>query len=347
MGNTVLGQLVGAAVVASVLAASAASADVFNMPGGEKSLELLPVGDAGNLADARQGHYGAVPYAYAIGKWEVTNGQYRAFLNAVARTDTHGLYCATGYFGDGGMGGPYGGISRNGASGDYAYTPKDGDAAWDSKPVNFVSWFNCLRFVNWLHNGQPSAPQGPSTTEDGAYDLSLGLSAARKPGARFALPNADEWYKSAYYKGDSPDAGYWEYATRHDEVPNNHSPASDTGNSANYYDQGHAVGGPYYTSDVGAYARSLGPYGTLDQNGNIMEWTETASSASSGQYWAFGGAWLFGANYLGATDPAGDADPTVEVNYLGFRVVQVPEPATAAVLGLVAAALIARRPGRK
>ena len=31
-------------------------------------------------------------YAYNIGTYEVTTGQYVAFLNAVAATDTYGLY---------------------------------------------------------------------------------------------------------------------------------------------------------------------------------------------------------------------------------------------------------------
>ena len=37
-------------------------------------------------------NFGAVGYAYSIGKYEVTVGQYTAFLNAVAATDTYGLY---------------------------------------------------------------------------------------------------------------------------------------------------------------------------------------------------------------------------------------------------------------
>ena len=36
----------------------------------------------------------AVSYAYNIGEYEVTAGQYTAFLNAVAKTDTNGLYNA-------------------------------------------------------------------------------------------------------------------------------------------------------------------------------------------------------------------------------------------------------------
>ena len=55
-------------------------------------IELTPVGNPGNAPDA--GGYGDVDYAYHIGKYEVTAGQYTQFLNAVARTDTYGLYNA-------------------------------------------------------------------------------------------------------------------------------------------------------------------------------------------------------------------------------------------------------------
>ncbi len=41
-------------------------------------------------------------------------------------------------------------------------------------PVNFVSFWDGLRFANWLHNGQPTGAQGNSTTEDGAYTLTAG-----------------------------------------------------------------------------------------------------------------------------------------------------------------------------
>ena len=55
-------------------------------------IDLVPVGDPGNVADPATG-YGAVPYSYQIGKYDVTTSQYAAFLNAVATTsDAYGLY---------------------------------------------------------------------------------------------------------------------------------------------------------------------------------------------------------------------------------------------------------------
>ena len=58
----------------------------------EIKIDYVTVGNPGNLTDAITRHYGEVDHVYAIGKYEVTAGQYTAFLNAVAKTDTYGLY---------------------------------------------------------------------------------------------------------------------------------------------------------------------------------------------------------------------------------------------------------------
>jgi len=166
-----------------VLAAGSAQADVFNMGGtrdtttgtwtGAASLEFVTVGDPGNAADTQvmttdgTTGYGSVPYVYQIGKYDVTAGQYTAFLNAVAKTDPYGLY-------DSGMAkvgsylqnGTYGcGIVRSGSSGGYAYTVA---TAYQNFPVNYVSWGDATRFCNWLQNGQPVGPESDGTTENGA-----------------------------------------------------------------------------------------------------------------------------------------------------------------------------------
>jgi hypothetical protein len=93
-------------VVLPSMTASVAQAqvsNVFNMGGtrdpttgtwtGQASLEFVPVGNPGNSADTATGSlYGSVPYNYQMGKYDVTVGQYCQFLNAVAKTDTYGLY---------------------------------------------------------------------------------------------------------------------------------------------------------------------------------------------------------------------------------------------------------------
>ena len=82
------------AVAAVALACvSGAQADIV--------MDWVPVGNAGNageLSGAGAGGsgpdavVGGVAARYNIGKYEVTAGQYTAFLNAVAATDTYGLY---------------------------------------------------------------------------------------------------------------------------------------------------------------------------------------------------------------------------------------------------------------
>ena len=60
------------------------------------TISTVPVGNVGNANDPATGNlYGGVGYAYNIGTTEVTVGQYTAFLNAVATTDTYGLYNAS------------------------------------------------------------------------------------------------------------------------------------------------------------------------------------------------------------------------------------------------------------
>ena len=80
---------------------------------------MVPVGNAGNVADPATGNlYGAVAYNYSIGKYDVTLGQYTAFLNAVAKTDTYGLY--NSYMGVRTT--IHSGISQSGSPGSYSAT---------------------------------------------------------------------------------------------------------------------------------------------------------------------------------------------------------------------------------
>ena len=145
---------IAATLVVHLLAlacAPLASADVFNMPGGLKSLSFVAIGDAGNAHDpATGGVFGGVADNYAIGKFDVTTAQYAQFLNAVAATDTYELYSPSmgTYFGSSG-------VSRSGSSGSYSYSViGNGDT-----PIFDVSWGDAARFVNWIENqGNRTSP---------------------------------------------------------------------------------------------------------------------------------------------------------------------------------------------
>src|SRR5262245_8362494 len=94
---------------ASVLLAGALSARAVN-------IELVTVGNPGNAGTpAVPSARVRVDYVYGIGKYEVTVGQYAEFLNAVAATDTYGLYHDA-------MALPsVSAIARAGASGSFSY----------------------------------------------------------------------------------------------------------------------------------------------------------------------------------------------------------------------------------
>ena len=324
--------------VVLLLAASGAQATI--------TIDMVTVGDPGNAADARfnlepQYHhtagYGAVGYAYNIGKYEVTAGQYTAFLNAVAATDTYDLYNTDMWNSTVSQG-----IARSGGgtAGDpYTYSVTDPFA---NRPVSIVSWGDAARFANWLANGQPTGAQNASTTEDGAYYLNGATSnedlmavLTHKAGALYWIPTEDEWYKAAYYKGGGLNAGYWNYPTSSIAAPGQ-DPADLSGNNANY-------GGMdlYGTTKVGEFQNSKSAYGTFDQGGNVWEWDEDIFGPYDSNGNVLSNAWrgLRGGSYQDTTAMLNaayrnDNVPTLERMAIGFRVASpVPEPLTCLLFG--------------
>lgn len=329
--------------------AAIARGDVFHLSGGLVSVEFVRVGDAGNPADAATGT-GAVAYAYDIGRYEVTIGQYAEFLNAVAADDTYGMYHAF-------MGSHENikGIIRDGSPGTYHYSLTGSP----NRPIAYATWGDAARFCNWLQNGQPSGAQNAGTTEDGSYFLngantnSSLTTIPRKAGARFVLPTTDEWYKAAYYD-PTPGAGggdsYWGYPVRSDAVPFSAMPpgsaapiASRAANFrrddqlANGFNDGFAVtgtpvysAGVNYLTDVGAYASAASYYGAFDMAGGVAEWTEGVLASVIREF--RGGSWNGTEFSFRATVRGGDgpALPSLEV---GFRVVDLSASLPCALIG--------------
>jgi formylglycine-generating enzyme required for sulfatase activity len=203
------------------------------------------------------------------------------------------------------------------------------------KPVNYVSWFDAARVSNWLVNGAT----GTSSTETGAYTLSGGQTTGTAPavnsGATFYVPTEDQWYKAAYFKGGSTNAGYWNYATQSDSAPTavtsgttGIGSSGSTGNFANYNNAADWNGQDGNVTTAGTNG-GASAYGAFDMSGNLFEWNDLTGAAGSSRGLR-GGGWNYDAFFLSSSGRAPNA-PSFEISDVGFRLaspVAVPEPST-------------------
>jgi sulfatase modifying factor 1 len=318
-------------------------------------IQTVPVGSPGNAPDTRvmttdgTSGYGAVPYNYRIGTYDVTIAQYAEFLNAKASVaDPYGLWNLE----MGEVGNPDAGINRAG-SGPYSYSVKSGFA---NKPVLYVDFHNAVRFVNWLQNGQ-----GNGDTESGTYTITGGASGtvlvpdgtqrmtwATTNSFHWLLPSENEWYKAAFYK--AADGTYYAYPFQSNTLPDELVPPGNT-NSGNFFGVAHNYDGTgSFLSDVGAYPKSLSPFGSLDMGGDVYQLSDTPA----GVYYVARG----GDNISGSLTSAAsfryypNPFPILSID-VGFRVASVggvPEPSTPVLfvigaLGLLGVGWFKRRRG--
>lgn len=310
------------------------------------AIEMVPVGNAGNAPDqdfGDGGPFGAVSYDYRIGKCDVTNNQYVEFLNAKDPSGANPLGLYNLSMSDA----TYGGINYDPGKSDggkYSIVSSNGN-----HPVNYVTWYDAIRFANWLNNGGLST----SDTENGSYTLlhegspsptpipSNADSITRTATAHVVLPSENEWYKAAYYNPGT--SSYFKYPTSSDNPPTAASPNA-LPNSANYDQQS---GGPDNLTDVGAYSGTTSPYGAYDMGGNVWQWSEGFVD-SNGPNRVYRGGSLYVIPYYLQSSTRYDTFPHNEGYSLGFRVALVPEPSTLALgpLGFAAVAVAARRKRR-
>lgn len=326
------------ALTAAALAGAPLGAQTLTIP-------TVLVGNPGNIGEPQDFFFvGGVGYTYHIGKYEVTNTEYTAFLNAVAATDSFALYNAN-----------MGGITRSGTSGSFTYAVTPGH---ENLPVTFVSFWDAARFVNWLGTGYTEGQVSPGSglLPGAAYNTNFvtnpPLSATtRLGGAKVFLPSRDEWYKAAYFEPSAPtgSAGfYWDYPTRSNSAPGNPVPGPAT-NAANFFNNGvfavsqsPSIGpGQNFLAPVGSYGpASESYYGAADMGGNVIEWIDGRDfTLTFGA--ARGGGWNTIALTLASTHEYSEF-PNVASSDFGFRVASlqpIPEPRTfAALAGLAALA---------
>jgi formylglycine-generating enzyme required for sulfatase activity len=283
----------------------AATAALITSASASVTIDYVSVGHAGNAADTTG--YGAVAYAYQIGKYEVTNSQYAAFLNAKGASNSGAIYNSSM---------TSTGITQTGSSGNFSYSVTSG---FENKPVVYVSWFDAARFANWMMNGQ-----GSNDMETGAYTLNGATSGiiTANIGAQVYIPTENEWYKAAYY--NAANTSYSLYPNGQDTI---------TTADANY---NNFVGS---TTNVGTYSSDPSSYGTSDQGGNVWEWNDAVTGSSRGLR---GGSFNSVENNLRASGRNTNG-PALELNHIGFRVASVPEPTSLLLTMLAGGVMLARR----
>ncbi len=144
-------------------------------------IDFVSIGNAGNTADSSG--FGAVDYAYQIGRYEITNNQWNAFVSAAGKP--------------------------TGSSENFIRNPYDESAKWtrDLFPTNGVSWPEAAQFCNYLTSGDKYSG-AYNFDSSGVYLGADRTSAISTYGTTYVIPNNDEWYKAAYYTG----SGYSLYA---------------------------------------------------------------------------------------------------------------------------------------
>jgi len=274
-----------------------AQADTFG--GGttnEFTIDFVNIGNTGNAADTTT--YGAVPYEYRMGKYEISQLQ-------ITKATQIGMANVTA-------------------------------GAWTgNQPAATINWYEAAAFVNFLNTNSGKTAAYDLAWNGSAWSMNLwsssnawtlgGTNLYRNKDAFYFLPSENEWYKAAYY--NAAGTNYFLYPTASSSAPA--AVASGTGADSAVYNSVASV--PAIVDSAGG----LSPYGTMGQGGNVFEWNESAfagtNSSSSEARARRGGSWANSGTYLRSSLRL-NAAPTLENSGIGFRVASVPEPSTYALL---------------
>ncbi|GHU24628.1 hypothetical protein FACS1894164_11700 [Spirochaetia bacterium] len=259
-----------------------------------------PTSEANRYVDEGQ-HQVTISKAFYMGKYEVTAGEFRHFVNA------------SGYK-----------TEAETSSGGYVWINNNwamkADANWknpyftqtENSPVVCVSWNDAVQYCNWMNRQEGLTP---------AYTIN-GMNVTWNPNANgYRLPTEAEW----------------EYACRGGTTTPFSTGSNVSTSQANYdgkYPYNGSAKGTYRgkTTPVGSFAANA--YGLYDMHGNVWEWCwdwygdysrspqVDPTGAAVGSYRVLrGGDWISNARLLRSAFRNGYT-PTYRCSYLGFRVVR-------------------------
>jgi len=190
-----------------------------------------------------------------------------------------------------------------------------------NQPVAMISWYDVAQFCNYLTSGNKYS---------GAYkfDISgnfLGIdrvSSISTYGTTYVIPTEDEWYKAAYFKPNG--SGYSLYA-------NGTSTAPIAGVNSNYNSSA-----PWNITN-GTQEQN----GTFDMMGNVSEWNESLLYGGARGHRG-SGFYSDAVSSLRSSSRYG-IYPLDEYYGIGFRVAEIPEPASAAIMALASLFIALKR----
>jgi formylglycine-generating enzyme required for sulfatase activity len=216
----------------------------------------------------------------------------------------------------------YGAVAYNYGIGKYEVTQNQwstvaaaagigGGGVWSGdQPAAYLSWYQAAQFCNWLTSGDKYLGAYQFNTKGALTNINRSV-VIDGYGTVYALPTEDEWYKAAYYTG----SGYSLYANGDDTAPVAGVDALYAGASAPW------------TVGSGAVEQN----GTYDMMGNVWELNESALDGvldtMSEDRLVRGGSFGSTVDRLLSNERWG-RDPSSEADYIGFRVVVIPEPAS-------------------
>ena len=220
---------------------------------------------------------GRVDYEYRISVYEITTAQWVEFVNTFSTQSDNLTF--------------FGMPSSWGAAVDSDYegpgrrwvVPPVANA--DLFPVKGLTWYECAQYANWLHNGKSA---DLTALDTGAYDASTwgpdkvpgSFSDApnRMPGARYWLPNLDEWVKAAHYDPNRHGVGiggWWVYPNTTDKPLVSGPPGigqTAAGMPCCYFDEDMNI---LRTCEIPLRSYpERSPWGLYDVSGGALEWLE-------------------------------------------------------------------------
>ncbi len=286
---------------------------------GNEALPIINFNPTFPTAQAATEFVGAVAYDYEIGRFEVTVDQWVTFLNAVDSTgeNARGLWDpAMSPESD-----PKYGSVRRVLTAPLAHHYEVASPVWSQRPIAWIDFFRAARFINSVHNGHHERTMVDNSvaryrcwislnTETGVYDLrnqqTFGAYATRGVMTGFVLPSQDEWIKAAHFSHlPTPNGShYWRFPTQSDEPPTpatvnacgevtnpNAVPLANYNNVAEWCPASCPSGDLSSCPDPLGFTGNLtrvgacntpSPWNTLDQGGNLVEWTDTVVAPVAG-----------------------------------------------------------------